>query len=234
MANKVSSLSIVLPELFQVGAIITKLPPTWKDFSKRMLHKSEDYSLDDLLKHLRIEEETRNRDKRGKSSGSGVHQVSASSSGNKGKSGGQNRKNLGPNKQSFKKPCNHQQKNPNSKPKRAGPCHVCGEIGHYARECKDRKSGPGAHAVEQVTDMVASVNLGEINMISSMTRARTARGWFVDTGATMHVCGHRGSFHTYQPAAPGTVVFCADGHRAEVQGKGDVRVKFTRGSWVTL
>nr|KAJ0212114.1 hypothetical protein LSAT_V11C400178980 [Lactuca sativa] len=50
----------------QVGAIIAKLPPSWKDFSKRMMHKFEDYSLDDLMKHLRIEEETRIRNKRGK------------------------------------------------------------------------------------------------------------------------------------------------------------------------
>ncbi|KAI3767273.1 hypothetical protein L2E82_17365 [Cichorium intybus] len=63
LVNKLTTLSIALPELFQVGAIIAKLPPSWRDFSKRMMHKSEDYSLDDLLKHLRIEEETRNRDK---------------------------------------------------------------------------------------------------------------------------------------------------------------------------
>lgn len=30
------------------------------------MHKSEDYSLDDLFKHLQTKEETRNRDKRGK------------------------------------------------------------------------------------------------------------------------------------------------------------------------
>nr|KAJ0219232.1 hypothetical protein LSAT_V11C300107710 [Lactuca sativa] len=182
------------------------------------------------MKHLRIEEETRIRDKRGKVRQS-VHQVSAGSSSHKGKSGGQNKKNFGPKKQSFKKP-GHQ--NPNSKPKKAGPCHVCGEIGHYARECKDRKSVPVAHAVEKVTDMVASVNLGEIFMISSLTRAICARGWFVDTGATVHVCGHRESFSTYHPMPQGTVVVCADSHRAEVLGKGDVRLKFTRGEWVTL
>nr|KAJ0202827.1 hypothetical protein LSAT_V11C500278000 [Lactuca sativa] len=230
MVNKLNALTISLPELFQVGAIIAKLPPSWKDFSKRMMHKSEDYSLDDLMKHLRIEEETRIRDKKGKV-GQSVHQVSAGSSSHKGKSGGQNKKNFGPKKQSFKKP-GHQ--NPNSKPKRVGPCHVCGEIGHYARECKDRKSVPVAHAVEKVTDMVASVNLGEIFMISSLTRAICARGWFMDTGAIMHVCGHRESFSTYHPMPQGTVVVCADGYRAEVLGKGDVRLKFTRGEWVTL
>nr|KAJ0204663.1 hypothetical protein LSAT_V11C500280120 [Lactuca sativa] len=210
MVNKLNALTISLSELFQVGAIIAKLPPSWKDFSKRMMHKFEDYSLDDLMKHLHIEEETRIRDKKGKV-GQSVHQVSAGSSSHKGKSGGQNKKNFGPKKQSFKKP-GHQ--NPNSKPKRVGPCHVCGEIGHYARECKDRKSVPIAHAVEKVTDMVAS--------------------WFVDTGATVHVCGHRESFSTYHPMPQGTVVVCADGHRAEVLGKGDVRLKFTRGEWVNL
>ncbi|XP_023763126.1 uncharacterized protein LOC111911607 [Lactuca sativa] len=166
MANNLNALSISILELFQVGAIIAKLPPLWKDFSKRMMHKSEDYSLDDLMKHLRIEEETHIRDKRGKV-GSSVHHMSVGVLVIKASLGGQNKKNLGPKKQSFKKP-GHQ--NPNSKPKRTGPCHVCGEIGHYARECKDRKSGPVAHAVEQVTDMVASVKLGEIFMISSLPR----------------------------------------------------------------
>ncbi|XP_023746718.1 uncharacterized protein LOC111894857 [Lactuca sativa] len=185
MVNKLNALSISIPKLFQVGAIIAKLPPSWKDFSKRMMHKSEDYSLDDLMKHLCIEEETRIRDKHGKV-GSSVHHVSVGGSSHKGKSRGQNKKNLGPKKQSFKKPGHS---NPNSKLKRTGHCHVCGEIRHYARECKDRKSGPVAHAVEQVTNMVASVNLGEIFVISSLTRAISARGWFVDTGATVHVCG---------------------------------------------
>ncbi|CAI9278375.1 unnamed protein product [Lactuca saligna] len=154
-----------------------------------------------------------------------IHLLMAGSSSHKGNSRGQNKKNFGPKKQSFKKP-GHQ--NPNSKPKRAGPCHIFGEMGHYARECKDRKSVPVAHAVEKVTDMVASVNLGEIFMISSLTRAICARGWFVDTGATVHVCGHRERFNTYQPKPQGTVVIYADGHRAEVLGKGDVQLKFTR------
>nr|KAJ0206321.1 hypothetical protein LSAT_V11C500272090 [Lactuca sativa] len=76
--------------------------------------------------------------------------------------------------------------------------------------------------------MVASVNIGEIYMVSSLIQAICARGWFVDTRATVH------DFRTYRPMPPGTVVVCADGHRAEVQGRGDVRLKFTCGEWVTL
>ncbi|KAJ9566879.1 hypothetical protein OSB04_002845 [Centaurea solstitialis] len=219
LVNKLNAFSIPIVEFFQVGAIIAKLPPSWKDFSKRMMHKSEDFSLDDLLKHLCIKEETRNRDKRGKAS-SNVHHVTGSSNQKNKQSWGQNKvKNFGPKKQSFKRPGNQKPKF-NNKPKRTGPCHVCGETGHYARECKDRKSRPVANAVEEVANLVANVDLGGIYMISSLTRAVAARGWFVDTGATIHVCGQRRYFGTYRPAPAGTVVVCADGHRADVLGIG--------------
>jgi len=37
LVNKLRILKIVLPEVFQVGAIIAKLPPSWKDFAKKVL-----------------------------------------------------------------------------------------------------------------------------------------------------------------------------------------------------
>ena len=49
---------------FKVGAIITKLPPSWNDYRKRLLHKRDDISLEELQKYLRIEEETRSRDQK--------------------------------------------------------------------------------------------------------------------------------------------------------------------------
>ncbi|KAJ9547395.1 hypothetical protein OSB04_019938 [Centaurea solstitialis] len=221
LVNKLNALSIPLVELFQVGVIIAKLSPSWKDFSKRMMHRSKDISLDDLLKHLRIEEETRNRDKCGKASSS-VHQVTGSSNQKNKQSWGQNKvKNFGPKKQSFKKPGNQKPKF-NNKPKKSGPCHVCGETGHYARECKDRKSGPVANAVEEVANLVANVDLGGVYMISSLTRAMAARGWF------------RRDFNTYRPIPAGTHVVCADGHRADVLGIGDITLRFKRGRTIVL
>ena len=56
-------LKIELPEAFQVGAIVAKLPQTWKSYRKRILHKNEDYSLEEIQKHIRIEEESICRDK---------------------------------------------------------------------------------------------------------------------------------------------------------------------------
>nr|KAJ0227843.1 hypothetical protein LSAT_V11C100009720 [Lactuca sativa] len=80
-------------ELFHVGVTITKLAPSWKDFSNRMMHKSKDYSLDDLMKYLRIKEETHIREKHVKVESS-VYHVSVGGSGHKIKPGGQ-KKELG-------------------------------------------------------------------------------------------------------------------------------------------
>ncbi|KAJ9547546.1 hypothetical protein OSB04_020089 [Centaurea solstitialis] len=61
-----------------------------------------------------------------------------------------------------------------------------------------------------------------------------ARGWFVDTGATIHICGQRRDFNTYRPIPAGTHVVCADGHRADVLGIGDITLRFKRGRTVVL
>ena len=55
IVNKLKVLKIELSEAFQVGAIAAKLPPSWKGYRKRILHKSEDYSLEEIQKHRRIE-----------------------------------------------------------------------------------------------------------------------------------------------------------------------------------
>ena len=52
IVNKLKVLKIELPEAFQVGAIVAKLPPTWKSYRKRILHKNEDYSLEEIQKHI--------------------------------------------------------------------------------------------------------------------------------------------------------------------------------------
>ena len=44
--NKLRDLSINIPESFQMGAIIAKLPPNWNNFRKKFLHISEDLTLE--------------------------------------------------------------------------------------------------------------------------------------------------------------------------------------------
>ena len=62
LVNKLRDLSIHIPESFQVGAIIAKLPPSWNNFRKKFLHMSEDLTLEQFGQHLQIEEESQVRD----------------------------------------------------------------------------------------------------------------------------------------------------------------------------
>ena len=62
IVNKLCAVKIDLPVPFQVGVIIAKLPSSWNGYRKKLLHNSEDYSLEQLMKHLRIEEESRVRE----------------------------------------------------------------------------------------------------------------------------------------------------------------------------
>ncbi|XP_039143929.1 uncharacterized protein LOC120281054 [Dioscorea cayenensis subsp. rotundata] len=62
LANQLCGLKIVIPELLQVGAIISKLPLGWNDYWKKLLHMAEEFMVEKLQRHIRIEEEARKRD----------------------------------------------------------------------------------------------------------------------------------------------------------------------------
>ena len=48
LANKLRAVKIDITETFQLSAIIAKLSPTWNGYRKKLLHNSEDYSLEQL------------------------------------------------------------------------------------------------------------------------------------------------------------------------------------------
>ena len=59
LVSKLKDLKVDVGEPLQIEAIIAKLPPSWNDYRKKLLHSSESFTLEQLQKHLRIEEETR-------------------------------------------------------------------------------------------------------------------------------------------------------------------------------
>ncbi|PKI51909.1 hypothetical protein CRG98_027742 [Punica granatum] len=62
LVSRLRDLKVIIPESLQVGAIISKLPSSWNDYRKKLLHMVEDFTVEKILRHLRIEEENRKRD----------------------------------------------------------------------------------------------------------------------------------------------------------------------------
>ncbi|XP_023880710.1 uncharacterized protein LOC111993088 [Quercus suber] len=121
LVNKLRDLSINMPESFQVGAVIAKLPPSWNSFRKKLLHMLEDLNLEQFEQHLQIEEENRVKDGTNTDSKVNANNVNKVQS----ESSSETDKNLKVNKSgsSFKK---NNSKNPNKdKKNRCAMVHVC-------------------------------------------------------------------------------------------------------------
>ena len=121
IVNKLKVLKIELPKAFQVGAIVAKLPPSLKGYQKRILHKSEDYSLEEIQKHFQIEEESRSKDKVVEESNDRTNKGNIVSKPNHFKGKNNNNKYffrnfMGPNKN--QKRCKGKK----------GPCFACGKL----------------------------------------------------------------------------------------------------------
>jgi hypothetical protein len=55
-----------LHDKFVARAIITKLPHSWRDFATSLKHKRKEFTFDDLIATLDVEEKARAKDTRGK------------------------------------------------------------------------------------------------------------------------------------------------------------------------
>ena len=75
-------------------------------------------------------------------------------------------------------------------------------------------------------DLVAVIS--EINMISNV------KGWWVDTGATRHICEDTNLFSEFTPITGGEKLYMGNSSTSVVEGKGTVLLKFTSGKIVTL
>ncbi|KAH1039702.1 hypothetical protein J1N35_041445 [Gossypium stocksii] len=58
LVSRLRDLKVVIQELLQVGAIISKLPSSWNNYRKKLLHMEKGLYCGKMLRHLHIEEET--------------------------------------------------------------------------------------------------------------------------------------------------------------------------------
>ncbi|GJQ93834.1 zinc finger, CCHC-type containing protein [Tanacetum coccineum] len=81
------------------------------------------------------------------------------------------------------------------------------------RDFKEHSSGSGS-------------NKKQVGMLEVWTIPKTkvdAIAWWIDSGATTHVCKDRCWFKTYEPVEDGSVLYMGDDHFAPVHGKGSVK-----------
>ena len=108
---------------------------------------------------------------------------------------------------------------------RIGPCHYCGRMGHFRRDCwelsklKDKKSEK--YNARNVTEAVLS---DEDALLTSHVLVGMSTGWIVDSGATSHMFTSRKLFVEYRMLQKAEMVTVGDGRRLEAVGCGMVRL----------
>ena len=205
-----------ISEQFQVGSIIEKLPPSWMDFKVYLKHKRREMTIEDLILRLRVEEDHRKGDS---VDGARTNVIESEPSIKQKfqKFKGNKMSKLKPKGKDFKKI--------------KGSCWVCGKAGHKAQECRHQKDQTvtrtnQAHVHEFDDNLVVVVT--ETNMVSNV------KGWWIDTGATRHICGDKNLFSEYKHMDDGEKLYMGNSSASNVEGKGNVLLKFTSRKVVTL
>ncbi|GJY31229.1 zinc finger, CCHC-type containing protein [Tanacetum coccineum] len=230
-----------MDESIFVSSVIDKLLPSWKDFKHTLKHDKDDLSLVQLGSHLRIEESLRAQDcNKGKGKEVAGPSVNMTEEGGKNKN---NKQNKGK-KRGFKE--NNSGSGSNKKPKLE--CWKCGKTGHFKRDCRsgNKKNanvgGSGKGSKDQSQDQRQNLmhvwNKFVKYYISLIYEAFyvqvDAIAWWIDSGATTHVCKDRCWFKTYEPVEHGSVLYMGDDHFAHVHRKGSVVLEFSSGKSITL
>ncbi|GJV22577.1 pol polyprotein [Tanacetum coccineum] len=221
---------MTLSETFQVAAIIEKLPPSWVEFKNYLKHKRKEMSVEDLVVRLRIEEDNKLAQKDTYAPDSAKanmveHAGSSSRSNSKGK-GKDKKKNdkKGKGKSEYLAP-----KAGIVKQKFQGTCYNCDQPGHRAANCKmpKRVNPRQANMVDENVDMIAMVSdvcamISEVNLVGTNNS-----GWWIDTGATRHVCADKSMFHSFRAVDNGQKLYMGNSATADIKGEGDVILKMT-------
>ena len=96
-------------------------------------------------------------------------------------------------------------------------CYNCGRMRHVAKACRARKMVEGATnlALEDVTDE------GLLLMAQDEENINNDTLWYLDLGASNHMCGHEHLFKEMQKIKDGHVSF-GDASKVEVKGQGTI------------
>ncbi|GJY67756.1 zinc finger, CCHC-type containing protein [Tanacetum coccineum] len=132
--------------------------------------------------------------------------------------------------------------------KKAKPtCWKCGKIGHIKRDCKGVKVGSKTNGSGTSGSGNGSVPLKGQNMFSKSIQVYYVTyvseayfvqddnvAWWVDSGATFHVCKDKCWFKTYESLNDGSILHMENESTALVHGRGCVDLRFCSGKIISL
>ena len=181
----------------------------------------EDFTVEKIMRHLRIEEESRKRDVSDFPNSSTVNYVNVKPK--------RNLKRKAPDG-------NSNNKNKNDK-KNNRKCYGCNKKGHYIKDCnfvkrlKRDTSQAKVNLVEnenqEFVAMVTGLKGLQIGMVTEVHLAATNYvGWFIDSGTSVHICKDKAQFKSYEEAIEKKVLM-GNHSVAKVLGQGTVELQFT-------
>ncbi|KAI5412204.1 hypothetical protein KIW84_057036 [Lathyrus oleraceus] len=96
-------------------------------------------------------------------------------------------------------------------------CYNCGKVGHLAKDCRIEKK------VEETTNLTLEAEANEGFLLMAQNEINTNDNvWYLDSGASNHMCGHKHLFKEMRKIEDGNVSF-GDASKVKVEGKGTIR-----------
>ena len=117
------------------------------------------------------------------------------------------------------------QKGPNRISNRSDiQCYNCGKYGHIAKDCHGTRRKQSANCAQQQSANHASRASQAFIVQTCMTRSEeeSKRTWFIDSGASQHMCCVRDFFHDYKELATPEIVHLANNTTISGIGIGNV------------
>ncbi|XP_073046157.1 uncharacterized protein [Primulina eburnea] len=219
LVSSLKDLKIEVSEQLQVAAVIAKLPTTWNGYRKKLLHISENFTIDQLMKHIRIEEETRIRENKfALESGSKVNNVESSIM-----KVGYSRK-----KRKFVETSSENIANK----KKNKTSYFCGKVeGKAGKRIANLVEHPAS--TPDIVAMVADLKISMLTECNMATNEKSSDWWY-DSGATIHVCNEKGLLKNYELAEKEDKVLMGNHDTAMVLGRRTIELQFTSGKKVIL
>ena len=210
------------------------MPPTWKDVRNTLKHKKEEIDLTQLVTHLLIEVGIREQEKvKDPSSVPTVNMVGENSN----KSKFVKNKKRGSN--SFKGKSTKSSKKPT-----VDGCWFCGKPDHRKKDCFlfKKKNGNKGEASTSEDPMNEGTSSQLIKFNSNLDLNGTSNNiccvqddsWYMDSGASRHVCMDRRWFKTFHKCDGDEFLYMGNNSSIQILGKGSVDLHFTSGNLLTL